>query len=90
MEYEILQENDISYAKTKRYVYYVVPKPNPTDKELISIFNELDKKLKKPFKRGHDEVTVFFFKDKSDFGKMFNLAKLERTKKRGRIIIERR
>lgn len=82
MKYEILAQKDISIAKLKRYVYYIVIEEEVNKQTLSKIFKELDKK-------NFNEVTVFCFKNRSDFGKAFNLAKLERLKKKGPLLIQR-
>lgn len=80
IEYEVLTEEDISYADVKRVAFRVIVSPDATDEQLIAIFNEVDEKK-------YDDVTVWFLKDKSEMDTGYSIAMIERTEKNGEIKI---
>jgi len=59
IDYEVVNKEDVSFSTTKRINYRIVVSEEATDDQLKLILSELDTKK-------YDEVTIWFFKDKSE------------------------
>lgn len=80
IEYKVDSKEDVSYADVKRKTFRVIIDPNATDEQLIEVFKEIDEEK-------YDNVTVWFYKDKSEVNDVYTVAMLERDKKNGEIKI---
>lgn len=80
IKYEVETKEDVSYADVKRMTYRVVIDPTVTDEQLVEVFKKIDEDK-------YDNVTVWFYKDKSEVNDVYTVAMLEREKKNGEIKI---
>lgn len=80
ISYQVETEEDVSYADVKRMTFRVIIDPAATDDELLQVFKEIDKNK-------YDNVTIWFYKDKSELDDPYTVAMLERAEKGGEVTI---
>lgn len=78
LNYEIVEEKDVSTGEATRYAYWVVPEEKEKSEAWKRIFEELSKE-----KWTYDQVTVFFYSSEEETDGTYTLAKIERTEKNG-------